>query len=373
MILKIIKLFLRIVSVIKFKIKRVFGLLKWNFGIIHNIFVIKRNIDQRLLIIYDLSSQPYSIGDILVIQEASLIIRECYLLNEIDFAFVYNPQSPTVDVPAFSHINEENIHFYLSSIFSVAQVNPYLGSMFIFNSHSQLERFIIDNNDRYKVWPDAKTYCTKEYLYYRVFNDVIYNYFKKYNKVPYLDSRPYLLSWASSFIQEHVLPSVPITIQIRNNPINSERNLNLETWIEFFHHYENKPSIKFLIICSKSEIDNRLRDCSNVIIVKDYNTTIEQDLAIINISAIHMGASSGPGVMALFSPKPFLMINTDVDPAKYNCVNEHGNYIRFIFSNTLQNFLISPEKIELLVSEFEKMWRSIDISSYKKKEHSPLE
>ena len=47
--------------------------------------------DRRLLIIYDFSTQPFSIGDILIVQEASLVLRENFDVHTIDFAFVYDP------------------------------------------------------------------------------------------------------------------------------------------------------------------------------------------------------------------------------------------------------------------------------------------
>ena len=37
---------------------------------------------------YDLSSQPHSIGDILVFQEASLVLKEEFDLEIIDFVFI---------------------------------------------------------------------------------------------------------------------------------------------------------------------------------------------------------------------------------------------------------------------------------------------
>ena len=46
---------------------------------------------RRLLSIYDLNNQPYSVGDVLLFQEASLVLRKKYGLYQIDFAFVYDP------------------------------------------------------------------------------------------------------------------------------------------------------------------------------------------------------------------------------------------------------------------------------------------
>jgi hypothetical protein len=70
------------------------------------------NTNKRILIIYDLSSQPFAIGDILAFQEASLILREENCCADVDFAFVYDPAHPTVPDPALSSITADNCLFY---------------------------------------------------------------------------------------------------------------------------------------------------------------------------------------------------------------------------------------------------------------------
>jgi len=54
----------------------------------------------RLLLIYDFSSQPFSIGDILIFQEASLVLRTDLGLDKTDIALVYDPSAPAVPDPA---------------------------------------------------------------------------------------------------------------------------------------------------------------------------------------------------------------------------------------------------------------------------------
>ena len=124
----------------------------------------------------------------------------------------------------------------------------------------------------------------------------------------------------------------------------------------------------FVIICSKSEIDEGLRKYSNVLIAKDYYTNIEQDLALVNVSAIHMGPSSGPGTMALFSRKPFCMVNTDMINKSYKGFVKNGNRSRFLFSNPVQSYLSGQETPEILVDEFKRMWSTVDLDYWKHKQ-----
>ena len=120
---------------------------------------------RRLLIIYDFSSQPFSIGDILIFQEASLVLRERHGLGKVDFALVYDPQSPVVPDPAFKNVDTESFLFHLSSVLPAAQVNPHLGSVFLLDSHRQLERHVANNAEEYIVWPSRNQYASREYLF----------------------------------------------------------------------------------------------------------------------------------------------------------------------------------------------------------------
>src|SRR3982751_2763510 len=147
--------------------KRLLGLLRWAYAPLGS--VLRRTFpdERRLLMVYDLSSQPFSIGDILVFQEASLVVREKYHLDTVDFALVYDPQHPGASDPVFAgNINQNNVMYHLAAILPVAQVNQHLGSLFVFNSHQHLQRFISDNADLYQVWPGALEFSEKGYLYY---------------------------------------------------------------------------------------------------------------------------------------------------------------------------------------------------------------
>lgn len=346
-------------------IKRSAGFFRWSYPILGKLLSPIRPDERRLLAIYDLSSQPFSIGDILVIQEASLVLRERHNLDMIDFALVYNPKRPAPSDPAFSNITEENAMYHLASILPVAQVNQHLGSLFIFNSHLHLQRFIADNADLYQTWPPAWQFAEANYLNYTVFNDLLHSYYTKYGFIPHLSCRQFLTDWAQAFYQEHIYPQVPVTVQVRNNKtFGTHRNLRLDCWLKFFHHCEERYPVKFVIICARAEVDDRLRHCPNVLIAKDYHTSIEQDLALIHTAAIHMGASSGPAAMAIFNAKPYLIVNTDLVPHLYCDMIREDRFLRFPFADPLQRFALGPESTELLIAEFAKMWATVDVADW---------
>jgi hypothetical protein len=315
---------------------------------------------KRLLIVYDLSLQPFSIGDILVFQEASLILREQYEATFIDFALMYDAERPATD-PVFSSITADNIMYHVTSLLPVTQVNQYLGSLFVFNCQAQLERFITDTPDVYHVWPDIQTLRERKYLYYEILNDIVHTYHQKHQMIPTLSCRGFLLEWARTFYDEHMPSSVPVTVQIRNNKlISPERNLRLDCWFELFRYCEGRYPVKFVIVCALPEIDERMRDFANVIIAKDFGTSVEQDLALIQTAAIHMGAASGPGTIAIFNMRPYLLVNTNAIVHLYRCLEGDGDSLRFTFGTQWQTLTRKPETAEFLISEFERMWAAID-------------
>ena len=76
---------------------------------------------RRLLVVYDLSSQPFSIGDVLMFQEASLVLKKKYDIGQIDFALTYEATNPVVADPAFSAIKPDNFLSNLSAVLQAAR------------------------------------------------------------------------------------------------------------------------------------------------------------------------------------------------------------------------------------------------------------
>ena len=322
--------------------------------------------EHRILMIYDLSSQPFSVGDILFYQEASLVLRERLSASMVDFALVYDPKNPAL--PFFTSIKEKNATYHLSSILPLGQVNQYHGSLFLFNSYLHLQRLIASCADLYHAWPPSWQ-TDRKYQYYTIINDLLYNYYKEHGAIPHLSCCQSIIDWARAFYREHISPLAPVTVQVRNNKmLHTHRNSRLECWLEFFRHCEERYPVKFVVVCSLAEVDDRLRQCPNAIIAKDYHTGIEHDLALIQTAAIHTGASSGPGVIALFNTKPYLFVNTDMAPHLYRGIVKEDGFLRHYFAGPLQRFSVGSETTELLIAEFARMWSAVDVDSWKKQE-----
>jgi len=339
----------------------------WFFPALCSVIFLKRPAKKRILIVYDLSTQPFSIGDILTVQEASLVLKERYSVEFIDIAILCDQQDPKLNDNAFKIINSKNYFYHLSAILPVAQVNPNLGSIFGFNSYSELQEYVLLNIERIYIWPSKwKASVTREYLYYSIFEDILYPFYEEYGYLPYLQSREMLRKWAKVFYHTNSNGLVPISVNIRNNPhFQTERNLNIDVWLEFFGYCKDLYPVKFFIICAASEVDNRLRVLDNVVVVKDYFTNIEQDLALISESIIHMGAPSGPATMRFFSDKPYLIFRSEFHLQHFSdskIIKYEDQFVqKFFFSKENQFFISQHESKELLIKYFSKIWMSLDV------------
>lgn len=321
--------------------------------------------------VYDTSTQPFSVGDFIVLQEASLVVCEAHGLSRVDVAILYDPSNPGSSNPVFtSHVTHENVFYHLATLLPVAQVNPKLASLLLFDSRRHFESYATDNVDRYVIWPSGWQIATRESVTLAAFRNLFDDRKTGRRALPHLSCRPHLKRWAEAFYAAHAGGRVPVTVNLRNNPgWHQERNSRFDAWLAFFSHCDGRYPAVFVVLCSRSEIDARLRDCPNVVVAKDHGTGLEQDLALIHTSALHMGANSGPATMAWFNDKPYLMVNTllrdgpmtlepgmavDVSPGKE----------RFRFSSPLQHAVNAAETKELLVEEFERMWAAVDGSRW---------
>jgi len=332
----------------------------------------KRSID-RILLLYNLKFQPFSVGDLLLMQLASLILLSQKKVKHIDLAIIYDAENPTPSDKSFSSIDKNNFLYSVPAFLLTAQVNLYLGSFHIFNNESDADKYIHDNLDYAYTWPTGFNYAvTQSYLYYKIFDDLIYPFYKDNGFIPELKNNNFFENWAHNFFKINCSGKIPITVNIRNNPIfDLDRNSDLSTWISFFKNCsEEFPSAFFIIICSVSEVDERLRRLPNILIAKDFGTQMQEELSLIQCSAIHMGASSGPATIAWFGKKPYLIVKTTLQDQVFKhkdiVIKDDDESMRFIFANRFQKFITGNETVEKLTNEFRLMFNKDSILEWEK-------
>lgn len=137
-----------------------------------------------------------------------------------------------------------------------------------------------------------------------------------------------------------------------------ERNARLDSWFRFLSLCNGNYGVKFIAIGMREEIDPRLRALGNVIFSKDFGTTIEQDLALMQSSLMYLGSTSGPGVMAALSDRPYIIFNYRPSHTRLPFGSQHP------FATSLQKLVWEPETAELLIHGFEDLFSQIDCSRW---------
>ena len=291
----------------------------------------------KLMLVYDFTTQPFSIGDILCFQEMGLCICKEKGYTEIEFVFTYSPRNPVIRVPAFQHIKPDNFLKYVPWLIPVADVNPLVSSVKIL-THEQYGGL---SKDGYQVWPPK---LGVEYQFYAIMEHVLKHY-EKYKSIPYLSCKPDVVKWAHEFCGDYV------SIQLRRNPHNGKRNSRYTAWRDFIKSATHQ---KFIIVCDKSEVDDRMR-MPNVIFAQDHAISALEGMALIQASRFHMGASSGPCVMRMFSDKPYVLYNSQRAQDGAAGIRYNGSKAHYPYSTKHQWNRIDFESTELLIKDYEEM------------------
>lgn len=314
--------------------------------------------EKRLLAICDFRTMPYTVGELLYFQEMTLALRIEYHVDKVDIVWLCDPANPARG--ADQGITPDNYHLHLSRLLPLAHVNPHLGSFMLMDSSDRLNSYIVDNIDRYHVWPSYKDYSVKRPTYPSYFNNML-AFHARHGFIPYLSCKSAMVDWASSFLQREAGGRLPVVAHLRKMGNATGRNALLDCWLEFFDYCRTEfADVQFIIIGDREEIDPRFRRLSNVIFSKDYGTTIEQDLALIQSGNAYIGCCSGVAMMSLFSDKPYVVFN--FQPCYENV--PYGTQLPF--ATPLQKLVWEPENTTMLMEEFS--WLHGEIHAIQKEE-----
>lgn len=319
---------------------------------------------KSILFIYDFNTQPFSVGDILTAQVASQALAKFNGCKNVDFAFIYNANNPAIDVPDYQHMKVGEFYSHFMPLVTVLQFNSLLRSFFIFDSKKKLEKHIIDNNESYLVWPTVGMYASGEYLFYNCMNRLFVDHFNLYGNPPYIECSQATMLWAESFIEDAARGvDIRISLQIRLNPHNTARNSVIPAWEALFQNLEQmKIHVIFFVVCGLDELPKEWASYKNVVLVKLNHTSLEQDLAVISACDYHMGASSGPAMVAILGSKPYRLYGYDGDESRLRCLINEGGRQRFSFSANNQYLLRKREDVDILLADVLEMTSTSNIS-----------
>ena len=307
---------------------------------------------KRVLAIYDFRVNPYTVGEILWFQVYTQVARLENAANKIDIIWLVDPSFPArID----QGINSINYHYNITPLYPLAWVNPHIGNFFVFDSINNAKDYIEKNRAKYaKIVPEIKDMDLLKRTY-KTWYRKIYDFYEKNGYVPKLSCKKSTLIWAKSFFKKVSKGKITVTVQLRTNKTHyQQRNADLAAWIDFFKEQGKKFEHMFVIIGNRAETNPEIRKLKNVVFAKDYCTTVEQDIALIQMSEFFFGSCSGPGVMAVFNDKPYRIFNYRPILIDFGEAKQHP------FAKENQKLIWKRETFHLLNSEFESVMGYFD-------------
>ena len=218
------------------------------------------------------------------------------------------------------------------------------------------------NYDRYNIFPPLSQHLGETYGYYDSAASemkMIEEFYDSYGYIPFLRIGERDKSWALWFYLSY-LPegSIPITLSLKSTSHHPIRNADPTVWLSFIDRCKIAfPEIMFVVVGLREEVFDGLKDRQNVVIAKDYGTSIMEDLALIRSSLAYMCTTSGVNAIAMFSDTPYLQF-------QFPNMEQYGLDEGTKFSFAADNQKIFSTNIdvtsELLLQEFTELYLKLD-------------
>lgn len=314
--------------------------------------------------VWDFRSQPYSIGDVILLYQVVNFLSFVRGIPHVKMLLIADPLEPARQSFVKLGVNAENYLDHIIKLLPVFMLGEKVTSLAIERSEEVALKEIADQSA--VVWPPAELVVSGidlNNLSFKLLNML----YEKYSVMPDLEIRKSLSQWAADFIIQKGEGRIAIAVQIRNtHSYNLSRNSNMAAWLELFEYSEKSLPVTFFVICAASEIDDRLRSRKNVVVAKDYRTTVDQDMALVKECSAFLGVSSGPGTIAFFGRKPYSIVNAHIMEGMLPHLKKEEWGYSFVYATENQRIIASgTEHFELLVKELEMLvaGASIDCKS----------
>lgn len=311
--------------------------------------------DRRLLAVWDFRQCPSNLGDILVLHQRMQLLRHETGLDQVDYAFVGERGRILSHNEHYrAGVNDESWQAPLPGLLRTVNLSAHAGSTFFFDGYDAFDDFVEANLDRYHIWPSGRLHDVPQSAFGRNF-DAVQEFCVAHGWYPALEIRPQWLRYAARFFLDQVAPALPVVCHVRNNVLRPDnRNAPIEAWVEFFSRSADAHDAKFILIGAVGEIDDRFRDLPNVLIAKDFGTSLEEDLALAHCPYLFLGTSSGPACMAIFSDTPYVVFH--FQPEWEMIARDHD----FAFATPHQRLTWERETADTIQDAFTDLWSRLD-------------
>ncbi|MDD5687487.1 MAG: hypothetical protein PHE88_06620 [Elusimicrobia bacterium] len=319
---------------------------------------------KRILGIWDYKSLPWSVGDPMVFVEKLSMLKIEHKAEEVDICIVYDRDNPIGNRGkrvGGHNITSDNAQEYILELLPLFSTCPYLGSVYQFSTREEFYRFLKNNIERYDIFPPLEKHLDESYNYFGGAPHIneIQEFHNIHGYIPHLRIGERDSCWAKWFFLNH-LPdkSVAVVISLKLTSHFTERNANPAVWLSFIDKCKTAfPEVVFIIVGLREEVFDGLRERSNVIIAKDFGTSVIEDLALIRASLLYMGSASGVDIIAMFSDHPYLIFQLP-DIHIYGLkLGEDFSFVTDKQKSLDSTISVTPE---LLFNEFKQLYLKLD-------------
>jgi len=329
-----------------------------------NLVFMPSNRKKRLLGIYDFKTCPWSVGDPLMFVEELNCLLEELSIEGIDICVIYDNDNPA-GIRHNDNLSSENARDYVLDWLPLFSTCQNLDSLFHFKSRLEFNYFLRGNMDRYMIFPSITNHLgeTYNYTWHAEIRPMV-EFYKKHKRIPHLRIGPLKSSWAYQFFLKHINPNnIPVVLSLKLTDHDHQRNADPSVWLPFIARIvKDHKELSFVFVGLKGEELPGIRKLSNVIIAKDYGTSIIEDLALIQKSFIYIATVSGPNTIALFSDTPYIIFQMPVEQKNYP-IKRGENYC---FATQYQKLFDTtyPMSAEFIYDEFQKVYEKLDIKQW---------
>ena len=326
---------------------------------------------KRLLGIWDWAALPWSVGDPMMFIEDLNILKEKNGYDIVDICVVFDLKYPDRSI-RITNLTPENGQSYAMDFLPLFTMCSGLGTVHLFNDRKELHDFIEKNIDSYEFYPSLPDHLGQKFNYSRGASiDLMLSFHKENGYIPPLNVSYREQVWAANFFKEYVPENkIPVTVSLKNTTHGTERNANLDLWYDFFKLCNKKRTeVQFILVGLKNEADPRILKLDNVIFAKDYGTSLIQDIALVDCSAMYMGPTSGISTSILFSDTPYIITKFELSEYKRLNIKTDEN---IPFATKGQKIFPVGAKLtgDLLFEEFCVLFDSVNKSSWREKQLS---
>jgi hypothetical protein len=286
--------------------------------------------------IWDTQQVSKRMGDFLIFQE-ELLLQQAVA------------ETPSIDLVILKHDSPVPTSF----LATLSQLNPSIKNLIFLNEEKDLS-LIKDHYGEENIlfWPPENQKDGNSYTESTLALQTMY---QQHGELIHLKMPTSVQVQAKKWLKKYVETSIPIAVHLKNNPHDPQSNAQIDNWLNLFEYCQSEKLPVVFILIGNDVYDDRCYQQSNVRITQMLGGQLELDLALIQLSYLFMGMSSGPCNMALFCGVPYLIWKHPGHHVK-EMEKEFQGHSQFMFANEFQQFFRDWDSSENLIQAFKDLY-----------------